>query len=209
MSVQKPVAYAVYHRMGGSKTLHWPEQHSEDGDANDYRLLPLYAAPVAQQEPVAWMHVAANMPSNRHLEWNENHPGYRGDWIKHPLYTTPPAAPVQEKPLFADLIAQHPGLAEELKAMDASPVQEPVAWIFKLNRELLWPHEVERKNPIELNEYVPLYTTPPAAQRQWVGLTDEEVQSCWNDTMSTPDYSREGIYRAIEAKLKEKNHGWS
>jgi hypothetical protein len=27
-------------------------------------------------------------------------------------------APVQQKPLFADIIAQHPGLAEELKAMD-------------------------------------------------------------------------------------------
>jgi hypothetical protein len=40
---------------------------------------------------------------------------------------TPPAqpAPVQQKPLFADIIAKHPGLAEELKAMDAAPVQEP------------------------------------------------------------------------------------
>ena len=39
---------------------------------------------------------------------------------------TPPAqpAPVQQKPLFADIIAKHPGLAEELKAMDAAPVQE-------------------------------------------------------------------------------------
>jgi hypothetical protein len=39
------------------------------------------------------------------------------------LYTTTPAAPVQ-KPLFADIIAKHPGLVEELKAMDASPVQD-------------------------------------------------------------------------------------
>jgi len=42
------------------------------------------------------------------------------------------AAPVQQKPLFADIIAKHPGLAEELKEMDAAPaqpapVQEPVA----------------------------------------------------------------------------------
>jgi len=43
------------------------------------------------------------------------------------ICTTPPAqpAPVQQKPLFADIIAKHPGLAEELKAMDAAPVQEP------------------------------------------------------------------------------------
>jgi hypothetical protein len=32
------------------------------------------------------------------------------------------AAPVQQKPLFADIIAKHSGLAEELKAMDAAPV---------------------------------------------------------------------------------------
>jgi hypothetical protein len=34
------------------------------------------------------------------------------------------AEPVRQKPLFADLIAQHPGLAEELKAMDAHAVQD-------------------------------------------------------------------------------------
>lgn len=42
---QEPVAYAVYHRMGGSKSLHWPEQHSPDGDANQYQIVPLYASP--------------------------------------------------------------------------------------------------------------------------------------------------------------------
>ena len=46
---QEPVAYAVYHRMGGSKSLHWPEQHSEDGDHNEYQLVPLYAFPQPAQ----------------------------------------------------------------------------------------------------------------------------------------------------------------
>ena len=40
---QEPVAYAVYHRMGGGKSLHWPEQHSPDGDASKYQLVPLFA----------------------------------------------------------------------------------------------------------------------------------------------------------------------
>ena len=35
---------------------------------------------------------------------------------------------------------------------------ELVAWIFTPNNELLWPHEVEATNPIELNSYQPLYT---------------------------------------------------
>jgi hypothetical protein len=57
------------------------------------------------------------------------------------------------------------------------PEQEPVAWIFTPNNDLLWPAEVEAKNPIALNSYQPLYTTPPAAKqpRPWVGLTDEDV----------------------------------
>jgi hypothetical protein len=50
-------------------------------------------------------------------------------------------------------------------------------------------------------------TTPPAAQRQWVGLTEDEVSqiigeqigfnSCWGP--------EEDFAKAIEAKLKEKN----
>jgi len=47
-----------------------------------------------------------------------------------------------------------------------------------------------------------LYTTPPAAQRPWVGLTDAEIKAIAFDT-------RYGglveTTRAIEAKLKEKN----
>jgi hypothetical protein len=39
----------------------------------------------------------------------------------------------------------------------------------------------------------------PAAQRQWVGLTDEEMQALWDR------YAHMEMMRAIEAKLKEKN----
>jgi hypothetical protein len=58
------------------------------------RATPLYTTPpeATVQEPVAWIHVDAYQPSNRHLEWKENCKGYEGDWVKHPLYTTPPAA---------------------------------------------------------------------------------------------------------------------
>lgn len=43
--------------------------------------------------------------------------------------------------------------------------------------------------------------TPPAAQRTWVGLTDEEMNDIWSDQKRTG----ESITRAIESKLKEKN----
>jgi hypothetical protein len=40
---------------------------------------------------------------------------------------------------------------------------------------------------------------PPAAQRQWVGLTDDEMQALWDR------YAHMEMMRAIEAKLKELN----
>jgi hypothetical protein len=48
-----------------------------------------------------------------------------------------------------------------------------------------------------------LYTIPPAAQRQWVGLTDEdklhiEIMGGKSDVM---------LADMVEAKLKEKNNG--
>jgi len=48
---QEPVAFAVFHRMGGSKTLHWPEQHSENGDSKEYILVPLYTNPYLNAPP--------------------------------------------------------------------------------------------------------------------------------------------------------------
>jgi hypothetical protein len=39
--VQEPVAWAVYYKGGGSKSLHWPNQHSPDGDATMFDAVPL------------------------------------------------------------------------------------------------------------------------------------------------------------------------
>jgi len=46
-------------------------------------------------------------------------------------------------------------------------------------------------------------------KREWVGLTDQELEEMHNEIkvrlMGT--YRTEDIYRSIEAKLREKNHG--
>ncbi len=53
-----------------------------------------------------------------------------------------------------------------------------------------------------------VFTTPPAAQRQWVGLTDDEIDAIFEQhhnqygECESPNF---GYERAIEAKLKEKN----
>ena len=50
-----------------------------------------------------------------------------------------------------------------------------------------------------------LYIAPP--KREWVGLTDEEVQTIWKDATGwgDPSHDDEDLVRAIEVKLKEKN----
>ena len=50
-----------------------------------------------------------------------------------------------------------------------------------------------------------LYTAPPEAPHQWVGLTDGENDELAR-TMVKGDKSVNWLVDAIEAKLKEKNH---
>jgi hypothetical protein len=67
-----------------------------------------------------------------------------------------------------------------------------------------------------VHEGKPVYVSEPAAQRQWVGLTDEEVQKAFESNAVVVDngnaYMVAGlrvvnIGHAIEAKLREKNGG--
>jgi len=54
--------------------------------------------------------------------------------------------------------------------------------------------------------WLPLYTTPPAAQRQWVGLVDTDIGDEYVRFEIQGGFNRfEYAVRAIEAKLKEKN----
>jgi uncharacterized coiled-coil protein SlyX len=86
-------------------------------------------------------------------------------------------------------------LAESRREV-AAPMQEPVAYLC----ENAVGHKYFRwKKPSSTFKPIALYTTPPAAQRQWVNLTDEEIDELVNR------FARYELARAIEAKLKEKN----
>ena len=92
---QEPVAYAVYHRMGGGKSLHWPEQHSDEGDHNEYHLVPLYTSPQpAQQEPFGQVTVVRRpgfVDKYWFYRWPE--PPYLDNAAEcHMVYTSPPAS---------------------------------------------------------------------------------------------------------------------
>jgi hypothetical protein len=99
-----------------------------------------------------------------------------------------------------------------IKQALAADVREPVACVQDLD-------EVKRKHLVYekgMDWKDPLYTTPPA-QRQWVGLTDDEMRELEKqfeaERVRTSDEKYLVIYpaaywqwqRAIEAKLKEKN----
>jgi len=75
-------------------------------------------------------------------------------------------------------------------------MNEPVAYINVEERKLEWVSPIKWETPTVVKmDKVPLYTAPP--QREWVGLTDEEINAAWDSNLS--------FARAIEAKLKEKN----
>ena len=80
------------------------------------------------------------------------------------------------------------------------PKQEPVGWMF-----------VNEDGECEQIEYgpvfddpgvTPLYAAPP--KREWVGLTDAEIHDMNGYEEDRRMYR---FARAIEAKLKDKNHG--
>ena len=57
-----------------------------------------------------------------------------------------------------------------------------------------------------INEnWTPVYTAPP--KKEWVGLTDEEINSVRHNRDWTAAWTDTTFARAIEAKLREKNNG--
>ena len=88
----------------------------------------------------------------------------------------------------------------------APTVQEPLGYleIDDIESQREYPHNCRNVNLWhEGGEgMAAIYTTPPA-QRQWVGLTDEDKAICIQATVQRG--SADELIAAIEAKLKEKN----
>ena len=95
------------------------------------------------------------------------------------------------------------------------PVQ-PVAWEvsatkFAIERQLFLHKPKNLASYIRVRPLIYGDTTPPTAQRQWVGLTDRKVGKVIDDVHTSSQYGHHhtgfwmDFYRAIEAELKEKN----
>jgi hypothetical protein len=146
------------------------------------------------------------------------------------LYATPPAAQqtcncrwdgevqVQQCTLHEAHVDAIHEWAERAKAAEAklkaqpAPVQEPVAWCSQcghkcpqtVNQEPVgwWDAKLGFFEEKHFDQLHPVYTTPPAAQRQWVGLSDQEIRDTYEWCSGQSEMDR---CRAIEAKLRSKN----
>jgi hypothetical protein len=107
------------------------------------------------------------------------------DWAEGPvtpLYTTPPEQP--------------------------APVQEPVAFFDPQGKGFYWAKPTKITAPVTVDvEPLPLYTTPPAAQRQWVSLTERELELI--DGMIAVQLDHAARCDSIANRtMAEKQKGW-
>ena len=98
---------------------------------------------------------------------------------------------------------------QALRARLAQPEPEP--WGYISHKSWKMPVFVEADDlqaanlPFNNPDYTPVYKAPP--QREWQGLTDEEIEQGMKQAYSTVQGRNLEVAfaRAIEAKLKEKN----
>jgi hypothetical protein len=148
------------------------------------------AAPV--QEPVAWRWTNGKgwltygeMPHDR--------------FESTPLYTTPPAAqpaPVQERCDMGDICAGCSPRNADGRCPHEKPNLACDCYVKGFNDGMKEMDGME------------LYTTPPAAQRQWVGLTEPVRQQIVQKfCLNVGDWTQNGksVAIAVEAELKKNN----
>ena len=112
-------------------------------------------------------------------------------------------------------------LEESIKALRTAleqPEQEPVAWAVQGITQMIRGEFAELDAKSEARRIggtcvaYPLYAAPPAAQRPWQGLTDEEIESAISDGfargLDDGNVSNQTVIkyvRGIEAALRSKN----
>jgi len=95
---------------------------------------------------------------------------------------------------------------QALRAALEQEEQEPFGYIWPTGRHPEFRYTQQMRDGVA---GMPLYTHPP--RREWVSLTEEEIATITKESARGSAIRRDGttshrIARAIEAKLKERNH---
>ncbi len=109
------------------------------------------------------------------------------------------------EPEGAVVTAARSAAIDALRAALFQKDQDPVAWMYRDIGVVRFAEKLPSPG-MHKTESVALYTHPP--RREWQGLTEEEREKAirWAIDLESTSYSRT-LARAIEAKLKERNHG--
>jgi hypothetical protein len=92
------------------------------------------------------------------------------------------------------------------RRMAADKVQEPVLDIDgHVVGKMRKPKPAQEPDALTIAYQSGFYDGKKAAQRPWVGLTDEEIRDCLGPEAVRIPLGWSRLTRAIEAKLKEKN----
>ena len=102
--------------------------------------------------------------------------------------------------------ASHAGLVSRKQAITAlrqalETEQEPVCWTVADG--WVYANDTSQVGTSKEVNWEPLYTAPP---KQWVGLTDGEIDILSCETVKG-NKSVNWLCKVLEAKLREKNHG--
>ena len=184
--------------------------HTDDGYSElrqklRHAIKQALAAPNVQ-EPVAWMYQCTADNSGPVLlqhrtNWAESGTGL---WVETPLYTTPPAAEWQkiECPICGDM-----AVATDIPAAQPAPVEPLEYW----NAVEGWVKIDEVREHFDSVGCGTIYKTAgdgrvplTSAQRQWVGLTEDEVDEIFNN-WPTCNLDHFEFGQIVEAKIFEKN----
>jgi hypothetical protein len=151
-----------------------------------------------KQEPVAWMTLNAyGEEDDIHYECPEGH--LPEGWTYKPLYTHP--LRVHQEPVSMRM----PKVGDMVICLEDGSLATVVYLTAGGSPEIVFSDG--SRGTYLLREFAELfgYTTPPAAQRQWVGLTDEDFENAFQETYIMGDSDLQDFAKVIEAKLKEKN----
>ena len=191
---QEPHSYCYVQRGSSVDVLTFDGQPQ---DAIAGTIYPLYAAPPAaqsEQEPTPWRDMVVATLVREGID------KHKARELADHFAAQPEQKPVSHSVIAGALFNFMGWLTSRKERLvlsstdEASPAVDAITDFAKM-----------RGLSLDDARVLDWHTTPPAAQRPWVGLTEfqfAEIYNAWNDTNGSTPW---GLNQALEAKLRKLN----